>query len=281
MEAIRQRIQTQIPDNLKQIPDTLKPKPATHLESGVDSIPATLAPTIVSPILATPTQGDTGAAFTVAYATPIAAPPLTVLAAFISPATYAAWNPVFPKVTVTRPAPQPVPPLLAESSVAKFKPGELLLEGSHVVFEVHLTLDPAKTTSNTACIITVLEDFTKATAVSGGEGHRGRKGYRVAWKTTGWTPPPFLLKAERVHEFLESEDGTGTEYRCYETFFGPLAPVVRYTMLGQLEAAFTAWMEGLKCFVETGGSISGIADADGNSAAAPASAAAAAATAAS
>ncbi|KAF6838911.1 hypothetical protein CPLU01_02181 [Colletotrichum plurivorum] len=278
MEAIRQRIQTSIPDNIKQIPENLKPKPPHHLEHGADSIPTTLAATLVSPTLSTPTAGSVNAVFTIAAATPISSPPLTVLAAVLNPSTYATWNPVFPKATITRAAPSPVPPLLEGSPVAASKPGDILLQGTHVTFEVHLNLDPAKVTSNSTCVVTKLEEFAKATTAAGGNEHRGRKGYRVCWKTTGWQPPPFVLKAERVHEFLESEDGTGTEYRCYETFSGPLAQVMRFTMVGQLEAAFAAWMDGLKRFVEGGSNVNAApavaAAATTDTAAAPAAAAA-------
>ncbi|KAF9869344.1 hypothetical protein CkaCkLH20_13182 [Colletotrichum karsti] len=290
MDNIRQRIQSQIPDNIRQLPETLKPKPAHHLDNGADSIPATLAPTLVSPVLPTPTLGHDGAVFTIAYATPIAKPPLAVLAAFVNPATYPSWNPMFPKVTVNRVPTEPLPPLLAGSSVADAKPADLMLEGAQVTFEVHLGLDPAKPSANSHCIITKLEDFNKVITTTAGGEHKGLKGYRVAWKTTGYTPPTFLLRAERVHEFLETEDGGGTEYRCYETFYGPLAHIVKLTLVGQLEAAFTAWMDGLKRFVESGGDVAPPAAAPAAAAgtngettaeAAPASAAAAAAAAAS
>ncbi|KAL0937729.1 uncharacterized protein CTRU02_207460 [Colletotrichum truncatum] len=272
MEAIRQRIQAQIPENIKQLPGTLKPKPPTHLENGAESIPASLAPTVVSPTLPTPTVGHEGAVFTIAYATPIAAPPLTVLATFINPATYPSWNPVTPRVTITRPAVSPVPPLLAESSVANSNPAELMLESTHITFEVHMNLDPAKSTTNSTCVITKLEDFNKVTTTSTGE-HKGRKGYRVAWKTTGYAPPAFLLRIERVHEFLESEDGTGTEYRQYETFFGPVAHLMRLTMVSQLETTANAFMDGLKKFVESGGTVTTTNNEETAAAAAPASAA--------
>ncbi|KAK1701382.1 hypothetical protein BDP55DRAFT_641397 [Colletotrichum godetiae] len=253
MEAIRQRIT--IPDSIKQIPDQLKPKSPKALDKGTDSIPTSLTPTPVSPPLATPSHGDIGAVLTIACATPIAAKPTAVLAAVLNPATYPAWNTFVPKATVSRPSGLAVPPMLADSSVAKNQPGELLLEGTHVTFEVHMTLDPAKTTTKQALVVTKLEEYTHAapsTAVANGETqpvHRGRKGYRVCWKTGGLVPP-FVLKSERVQEFLETEDGNGTEYRCWETFYGPLAQVLRFTMVGQLETGFAAWMEGLKNFSE-------------------------------
>ncbi|KZL83596.1 polyketide cyclase dehydrase protein [Colletotrichum incanum] len=248
MEAIRQRIQ--IPDSIKQIPDQLKPKSPKALDKGSDSIPTSLTPTPVSPPLATPSHGDLGAVLTIACATPIAAKPTTVLATVLNPATYPTWNTFVPRATISRPSGLAVPPMLAgETSVAKLQPGELLLEGTHVTFEVHITLDPAKTTTKQALVVTKLEEFTRAAASANGEAHRGRKGYRVCWKTGGLVPP-FVLKSERVQEFLETEDGNGTEYRCWETFYGPLAQVLRFTMVGQLETGFAAWMDGLKNHLE-------------------------------
>ncbi|GJC82926.1 hypothetical protein ColLi_05764 [Colletotrichum liriopes] len=220
MEAIRQRIQ--IPDSIKQIPDQLKPKSPKALDKGSDSIPTSLTPT----------------------------PPTTVLATVLNPATYPTWNTFVPRATISRPSGLAVPPMLAgEASIAKLQPGELLLEGTHVTFEVHMTLDPAKTTTKQALVVTKLEEFTRAAASANGEAHRGRKGYRVCWKTGGLVPP-FVLKSERVQEFLETEDGNGTEYRCWETFYGPLAQVLRFTMVGQLETGFAAWMDGLKNHLE-------------------------------
>ncbi|KAK6224879.1 polyketide cyclase dehydrase protein [Colletotrichum tabaci] len=266
MESIRQRIQ--IPDSIKQIPDQLKPKSPKALDKGADSIPTSLTPTPVSPPLATPSHGDLGAVLTIACATPIAAKPTTVLATVLNPATYPTWNTFVPRATISRPSGLAVPPMLSgEPSIAKLQPGELLLEGTHVTFEVHLTLDPAKTTTNQALVVTKLEEFTRTDADANGETHRGRKGYRVCWKTGGLVPP-FVLKSERVQEFLETEDGTGTEYRCWETFYGPLAQVLRFTMVSQLETGFAAWMDGLKNHLE------------GRTAQAPAAAAAAAAVAA-
>ncbi|OLN85709.1 hypothetical protein CCHL11_07769 [Colletotrichum chlorophyti] len=277
MEALRQRIQ--IPDSIRQIPDQLKPKSPKALDKGADSIPTSLTPTPVSPPLATPSHGAEGAVLTIACATPISVPPLTVLAAVITPSTYPTWNTFVPRATISRPAPDPLPPLLQNSPVSGVPPADLLLEATHVTFEVHMTLDPARTTTKQSLVVTRLEDFTRTTASPSGDAHRGRRGYRVCWKTGGLVPP-FVLKSERVQEFLETEDGNGTEYRCWETFYGPLAQVLRFTMVGQLETGFAAWMDGLKNFVEGGSNVAPAPAPPADDAAAAAAATAAAATAA-
>lgn len=81
-----------------------------------------------------------------------------------------------------------------------------------------------------------------------------RRGLRVAWAASGF--PGFLLRSERVQEFVEVEGvdgGARCEYFCWETFYGLLAPVVRLSVGGKLEVAFRAWMDGLKKFVEERG----------------------------
>jgi len=84
-----------------------------------------------------------------------------------------------------------------------------------------------------------------------------RAGWRVAWRTRPTlTLPSWMLRAERVQEFVEAEadPGTGagveTEYVCWETFYGVLAPVVRTVVGTKVAAGFNAWAEGLKARAE-------------------------------
>lgn len=82
----------------------------------------------------------------------------------------------------------------------------------------------------------------------------GRKGWRVAWRTDGEAGgvPTWLLRAERTQEFVEVEveGGAETEYVCWETFFGPMAWVVRLAVGGRVAEGFGGWMEGLRGVVE-------------------------------
>ena len=74
-----------------------------------------------------------------------------------------------------------------------------------------------------------------------------RKGWRIAWRQRdSLLMPGWLLRSERVQEFVEAGDGAETEYRCWETFYGLLAPVVRMAVGRQVAAGFDAWTEGLK-----------------------------------
>jgi len=78
----------------------------------------------------------------------------------------------------------------------------------------------------------------------------GRKGWRVAWAGTvagGW-----LLKCERVHEFVETEEAgvVTTIYTNWESFGGPLAPVVKMLEAKRLSERFGDWAADLKKFAE-------------------------------
>lgn len=58
-----------------------------------------------------------------------------------------------------------------------------------------------------------------------------------------------MLKSERVQEFVEVGEGE-TEYVTWETFYGPLAPVVKALVGVKVARGFEAWAEGLKGAVE-------------------------------
>lgn len=77
----------------------------------------------------------------------------------------------------------------------------------------------------------------------------------MAWRTdgeAGGVIPTWLLRAERTQEFVEVEGGTGTEYVCWETFYGPMAWVVKLAVGGKVAEGFGGWMEGLR-----GGAVEG------------------------
>lgn len=82
--------------------------------------------------------------------------------------------------------------------------------------------------------MSALEDFE----------HDGRPGVRAAWKLDSWLPG-FMLRSECVHEFVEVEDGV-VHHRCWETFYGLLASVVRSSVGKSLIDGFGRWDRGLK-----------------------------------
>ena len=95
-------------------------------------------------------------------------------------------------------------------------------------------------------IVTVLEPITE----------NQKKGYRIAWK--GTTFSHWQLHSERVMEFLSTtltlengEEGEGTEFSCWETFGGILAPVVKATYGNTLVERFGDYQRDVKAFLES------------------------------
>lgn len=219
----------------------------------------------------TPTHGS-GGTFTVSCQTRIAAPPAACLAVVLDAASYPRWNRFCRACIVDG----------AGSGNGSDGTKKLAL-GTKFTFDVHMDLDEevveegeeaegrggVVTGRATELEVSVLE------AIDGGEGEEGlsggsdgndagtkphrragtavegrRKGWRVAWRTRG-AMPGMVLRSERVQEFLEAEDGNGTDYVCWETFYGFLAPVVRMAVGTKLETGFGAWMEDLKHWAES------------------------------
>ena len=197
--------------------------------------------------LATPTFGSGGRATIMAACTSIAASPATCLEVLLDASSYASWNRWIPRTTVQKPAPaaadQTVSAALGPFLKQRGEDGEekrtqTLLQGTEFQFEVHM--DPTSETKpriqRTDLVVTVLEEFA---------GRDGRKGLRVCWKTRG---DPWYLRAERTQELVERApaDGGGCDYTCYETFYGPLAPVVKLFAGADLVRGFGMWMEDLR-----------------------------------
>ncbi|EMR69409.1 putative polyketide cyclase dehydrase protein [Eutypa lata UCREL1] len=190
-------------------------------------------PKYTDSVLPTPTYGP-GGWMTVACSTAIAAPPATCLAIMLDPSTYPSWNRWIPRATmeVSKKSSSPTATATTPASLlARKPPHKLFLLGTKFQFEVHM--DPDSPRGRTSDLeITVLEDFERG----------GRQGLRVAWKLQG---DHWYLRAERTQEFLERSDG-GSDYVCYETFFGPVAPVVKLATGSALLNGFGLWMSGLK-----------------------------------
>jgi len=87
----------------------------------------------------------------------------------------------------------------------------------------------------------------------------GRKGFRIAWKSTGWSH--WQLHSERVMDFVEVEDGV-TDYICWETFGGVLSIAVKATVGGTLVDRFGDYARDVKAFLEKGKDGSDVASHD-------------------
>lgn len=215
-------------------------------------LPSNTQGAILPSTIPTPSYGP-GGSFTVACSTTISASPAICLAALLKPSTWPQWNTFCPRATITDPpsSPPALPKSLADLE-APVAAKEFLVPGTQVTFDVHMNLDD-KLTNRQPINVTRLEHLVDFDLGAGSAGGR-RKGLRVAWGAGGF--PGFLLRSERVQEFVEveREDGSAVcEYFCWETFYGLLAPVVRLSVGGKLVVAFGAWMDGFKKFVEQGG----------------------------
>lgn len=205
--------------------------------------PGTIAP---QPI-ATPTHGA-GGSFTIISSARISAPPDVVFAALLEHAAWPEWNRFVRLVTVTSsppptdPSPDATP---LEAAVHKDDGSRYLRKGMCMAFNVHLDPDDDKSYTRQGMEVTLLEPYDAGAAAAG---NGGSKGWRVAWR--GTSIPSLLLRTERVQELVD--DGSGaTEYTCWETMYGPLAPVVRLVTGKSLEKGFRCWGEDLKARAES------------------------------
>jgi hypothetical protein len=216
----------------------------------------------------TPTHGP-GGSFTVACGTRIAATPATCLAVILDAASYPRWN------------------RFCRSCNIDAGGGDegTLAPGTQFTFDVHMDLDEevddgddgeeaggqtsgrdirGRATKLEISKLDAIGDREEEGGDDDDDGYafaapslvlgdsavaaRGRKGWRVAWKTRGM--PGMLLRSERVQDFLGTEDGHETDYVCWETFYGLLAPIVRLAVGAKLENGFGAWMDDLKARAE-------------------------------
>ncbi|KAK3310862.1 uncharacterized protein B0T15DRAFT_52988 [Chaetomium strumarium] len=194
----------------------------------------------------TPTYGP-GGAFTISCSTRIGATPRACLDVLITAAEYPTWNRFCRKCTIDS------QPEAASDSETEGSSNNQLRLGTHFTFDVHMNLDDAdgSTGQAVALDVSVLEPIDEESSGAGGP----RKGWRIAWKQrASLLMPGWMLRSERVQEFVEvpgsGEGGPETEYRCWETFYGALAPVVKLAVGKQVQRGFDAWAEGLKARAE-------------------------------
>lgn len=201
-------------------------------------VPRDTKGSIPSHTIATPTFGP-GGSFSIVVSINIAAPPDTVFTVLTEHTKWPEWNRFIPRLTVTSsPGPAEASPDAGalETLIQRDDGSTYLKKDTKMDFDVNL--DPGDTVTaaagrKTSIQVTLLEPYD----------HAGRKGWRIAWKPTGY--PGMALRGERVQEFVDDGKG-GTEYTCWETMYGFLGPVVRLTTGAKLEKCFQCWAEDLK-----------------------------------
>ncbi|KAL2208539.1 hypothetical protein CC79DRAFT_1331706 [Sarocladium strictum] len=193
-------------------------------------VPLNQEPTVGSSI-ATPDNGH--GVFTVSCSTLINASPQKCLEIVLDGPKYPDWNNFCTKVTIDH-----VPTATESKWDAPPELKHLLTqEGAlfpDVDFHFDCVMKVGDAPRKVSLRVTRLEAITQD----------GRKGYRVAWTMPGGRS--LMMRAERVQEFVATEDGLRTEYCCYETFGGVLSYPARYFVSGQVADGFGRWMDGLK-----------------------------------
>jgi hypothetical protein len=196
----------------------------------------------VVPPIPVPTYGS-GGSFAVLARTHISASPLTCLSLIRDTPNWKNWNTFCPSITLSPNSPhQSANP---DQAIPSGNEGWLEL-GTCGAIDVFMSGDgliPGRKRSRTqGMIVTVLSPITES----------GKKGYRIAWKGTGYSH--WQLHSERVMEFISItlENGEqGTEFSCWETFGGVLAPVVKATYGNTLVARFGDYQRDVKTFLES------------------------------
>jgi hypothetical protein len=132
----------------------------------------------VVPPIPVPTHGP-GGTFAVLAKTTVSAPPLSVLNLIRDTTTWSQWNSFCPACLI-HPPKGSAPSLDLDPSIERGKEGWLELS-SVATIDVFMSGDglvPGRKRSRTqGVIITILSPLNEA----------GRKGYRIAWKSTGYS----------------------------------------------------------------------------------------------
>ncbi|CZS89203.1 uncharacterized protein RAG0_00621 [Rhynchosporium agropyri] len=209
---------------------------------------------IVQPAIPSPTHGPGGSFSVEAKIFIPDTTPAAVLAVIRDTSTWERWNPHTPFFRFSSSPSSPgadsdpgsdlIPPgkegwlnLGSRGAMSVFMSGDGLAPGAR-----------DKKTRQQVMVVTILEPLSSSSPspTSPGEGQK-RKGLRIAWKSEGY--PHWQLHTERVTDLLEVDDGEGrrgTEYVCWESFGGLIAPVVRLAVGSQLRERFGEYAVGLR-----------------------------------
>lgn len=196
--------------------------------TSVPPVPRNQPALVTSDTRPAPTHGP-GGTFTIISSLHIAAAPDAVTRVLLEHARWPEWNTWVPGCTIdSSPSPPPAAGTGFDDNDDRY-----IRRGARMTMDVHLDPASPSTWTRQGMEVTAVEPY-------GGE---GAAGWRVAWK--GTSMPGLLLRTERVQEMVGDGAG-GTEYTCWETMYGPLAGVVRWTTGGKLEKGFQRWGDDLK-----------------------------------
>jgi hypothetical protein len=217
--------------------------PTTEPISSATPVTASLLPPIV-----VPTHGA-GGSFSVIAKTRISSPPKVVFDLIRDTTRYEKWNSFTPRWHLSDKSPKPSEGV-GEGGIETDKEGWLEV-GSVANIEVFMAgdglVEGSKKSREQGIVVTILESILD----------EGKSGYRLAWKSTGWSH--WQMHSERVMEFVETEDG-GTAYACWETFGGILGATVKLAVGGTLVDRFGDYARDVKEYLERGNMEKGYAE---------------------
>ncbi len=196
----------------------------------------------LEPAIPVPTHGP-GGSFTILAKTFIPnTTPAQVLSVIRDTSTWREWNSMTPIYTIKASPDASDPPASIDVDIIPTGKDGWLERGTAGTMDVFMNgdglVEGAKRSRQQDMEITFLERIDE----------EGRKGFRVAWKATGYAH--WQLHSERVTDLVEAEEGgvKGTSYVCWETFGGILGAVVKRVVGGQLVQRFGEYAGGLRAF---------------------------------
>lgn len=174
----------------------------------------------------TPTIPD-GGLFSAFGEVKVNASPKIVYDAIVDTTQWPKWGTFVPQVDISSQPPE-------------HKDSTNLTIGAVITLHVHMT-SSFKTLSKEK--VNILEGPPDESAPAGTV-------YRIDWiNESNPLVPRFMLAAERVNEIEVVGDGTCL-YRTWETFSGPYARMVKWSLEGTLSDRFADWVKDLKKYCE-------------------------------
>ncbi|KAH9809325.1 hypothetical protein Tdes44962_MAKER06186 [Teratosphaeria destructans] len=169
-----------------------------------------------------------GGVFSIYSSCTIRAPPKAVYDAILDVQKWKEWNTFVTDVTIT-------------SHPHSHKKDLKMTDGTYMTFHSQMTPKERADSKEVCSHIGRLK--TK-------EDHPPRV-TRIRWDfhNAGYLAPAFVIKAQRVNEIEEAEDGT-TLYRTWETFGGWAAKTIKKKYEEALKDNFARWSRDLKGYVE-------------------------------
>ena len=218
---------------VKRVKMPIYPPTTESTPSPTSGVTASLVPAI-----SVPTYGTDGT-LSVLAKTRISATPSAVLEVIRNTNDWKEWNTFCPHCVISPEKDKILSTSQTDPSLPVGNPGWLEV-GSVAKIDVFMSgdglVEGRKKSRDQEIVVTRVEKLSD-----------GRNGFRIAWKSTGWSH--WQLHSERVMDFVEVEEGV-TEYICWETFGGILSRAVKAAVGATLVDRFGDYARDVKAFLE-------------------------------